>query len=75
MLETVRKFQIRHRRPLRRVAALLGVGLVGTLAMLPRADAQMAHRTVAATAPASLYLTPVPLSSAPFGRFYGLPHP
>jgi hypothetical protein len=71
----LRRLYTRHRRPLRRSAALLGLGLVGTLTMLPRADAQMAHRVAAPAVPASLFLTPDPVSSAAFGQFHGLPHP
>jgi hypothetical protein len=62
----------RRRKMLTRVGALLVLGLAGTFAVLPRADA---HGTVVKQADAKAFLlSPHSISGRHFAAFYPLPH-
>ena len=67
-----RIFFQRRRKVLTRLGALLALGIGGTMAVLPRADA---HGVSAATHdPKSVLLSPDRLSGERFAAFYELPH-
>lgn len=62
----------RRRKMLTRLGALLVLGIGGTLAILPRADAHGAM--VASADPRSILLSPQPISGGRFAAFYPLTH-